>query len=169
MKFKVKSFICLTFDIRVFMARVLQIHLTTPFVMPLTWILLTIYDTFIKPLIRNPDIFDDTFVKPLFWYHTYLTTPLSNLWRASQRQYIWRNLCQTFHLNLRGIWRQLSNISPETHTHLTRCTFHKQMTNQRHNFAALLSHLWLESQTDLTTPLIGVQMLIKYSFDERQR
>lgn len=66
MKFRVKSFICLTFDIRVFMARELHINLTTPFVMPLTWILLTFYDTFIKPLIKNPDIFDDTFVKPLF-------------------------------------------------------------------------------------------------------
>lgn len=66
MKFKVKSFICHTFDIRVFMARELHINLTTPFVMPLTWILLTFYDTFIKPLIINPDIFDDTFVKPLF-------------------------------------------------------------------------------------------------------
>ena len=66
-------------------------------------------------------------------------TPLAQPWPKLQADAIWPDLWQAFDFNL------------------------------RHNFAALLPHLWLKSQTYLTTPLIGVPILIKYKFDAHQR
>ena len=88
-----------------------------------------------------------SFRKPCYMPFRKLNPPFT----LTDLRRIWKHLCRIFYVNLRR-------------THLTLLARIDLNLKLRHNFTApYLLNLWLDSQTYLTTPLIGAQMLIRYT------